>query len=146
MHKSVIQAVARLQGQLRRTTNVGREAVILEALDILISRPFQPDPPNKLIQRATDQARRRRRRRARALAKNAHRLEWLVPRAPVAQRRAEFSALIAKALSIDDQQVLHLAMDGADTEELSRVLGIGAECARSRLSRARSRTLEACTE
>jgi hypothetical protein len=146
MHKSVTQAVARLQGQLRRTTNVGREAVILEALDILISRPFQSGPPSKLIQRAIDQARRRRRRRARALAKNAHRLEWCVPRAPMAQQHAVFGALLAKAVSIDDQQVLHLAMGGADTDELSRVLGIGAGCARSRLSRARNRMIEVCAE
>lgn len=144
MHKSVTTAVARLQARSRRSTNVEREAVLLEALDILLSRPFQADPPHKLIQRAIDQARRRRRRRKRAVAGNLHKLRWLPSEPPSHQERLDALALVAKAPLADDARVLRLVLGGADPIAISDQLGIAPASARSRVCRARRRLAEAC--
>jgi len=139
MSPDVTEAVARLQADLRRATNISRSTVLEDALHYLLEDPHKAGAPEQLIERAKARAHSKRSRRRKLFQQYAE-AQLLVSDPQDTFTTVSVEALHAvEKLAPPDQNILRLACVGDGGRGVGLGLGIPLNDASKRLSRARHR-------
>lgn len=143
MHPHVVQACAALYSRIARCQGFDHWSTdqAEEALNELVANPHRPDPPAHQVRNALSNASKKLQRRSALMDEFSPTLTFGIDvptNHSIAESAHDIHAVLPR-LSASERQIIELAADGSDAEDIAGQLGTPVQRSRERLSRARAR-------